>query len=708
MAGCGRRELNGFIIVVMGRIGWTIHSPNLQFVIQILHLDLVDATPKRDVISVTVSHSPQTIQIPSSLLRNSCSPAFLPYIMAPGSPPTSQHQLVEVDTALAVLAKVNLLEESSALALDIGGSLAKLIYLQPYGSRTTAPPLVIHKVDGNIARALSVHVPELKGTLHFFAFETRNIHQLVRFIRTHWANDRAPNPEDHRLIRATGGGSYKYASTFMEEIGVQLVRLDEMSCTVAGLNFLLTTVNNEVYMYIPKHPSAGAAPSPGPAADFDRTTRFVDTTHNPFPYLLVNIGSGVSILKVTGHDTFERVSGSSLGGGTFWGLARMLLDCATFDDVISLTHDGDNANVDMLVGDIYGGSYASLGLDASIIAASFGKATMRNDSSRVPTASRASMKDRFIRAVTGSYDLWMAFCDSIPVFGSLLRAIRGGPYLSTPTALTSTNMGQQFRPQDVALALLRMVSYNIGQIAYLNARLYGLDRIYFGGNFVRNHPYTIADISFAVDFWSGGKTEALFLRHDGYLGAIGAFIGASSADPSDFVGKHCKRQKTPSSLHSKNENKSKNSQESKKQSPTLGDPEVEAPSRESSSASDKVDSDVTKTPQSSNEDSNLKEAKNADVVASSKRTADFSPKKTVNGTVRKTSTSQKRKRNKPAKSENSFPGATKTAGSEPNSSSVIAVENTNSVSHEANDRSDGDWTIVTRVRRKGAHKDKSS
>ena len=34
-----------------------------------------------------------------------------------------------------------------------------------------------------------------------------------------------------------------------------------------------------------------------------------------FPYLLVNCGSGVSILKVTGPESFERVSGSPLGGG---------------------------------------------------------------------------------------------------------------------------------------------------------------------------------------------------------------------------------------------------------------------------------------------------------------------------------------------------------------------------------------------------------
>jgi pantothenate kinase len=34
-----------------------------------------------------------------------------------------------------------------------------------------------------------------------------------------------------------------------------------------------------------------------------------------FPYLVVNIGSGVSILKVTGPGKAERVSGTSLGGG---------------------------------------------------------------------------------------------------------------------------------------------------------------------------------------------------------------------------------------------------------------------------------------------------------------------------------------------------------------------------------------------------------
>jgi type II pantothenate kinase len=53
-----------------------------------------------------------------------------------------------------------------------------------------------------------------------------------------------------------------------------------------------------------------------------------------YPYLVVNIGSGVSILKVTSPTAFERVSGSSIGGGTYWGLCRLLTKCDKYEDVL--------------------------------------------------------------------------------------------------------------------------------------------------------------------------------------------------------------------------------------------------------------------------------------------------------------------------------------------------------------------------------------
>ena len=44
-----------------------------------------------------------------------------------------------------------------------------------------------------------------------------------------------------------------------------------------------------------------------------------DQTSSIYPFMLVNIGSGVSILSVQGPDDYKRVYGTSLGGGTFLG-----------------------------------------------------------------------------------------------------------------------------------------------------------------------------------------------------------------------------------------------------------------------------------------------------------------------------------------------------------------------------------------------------
>lgn len=72
----------------------------------------------------------------------------------------------------------------------------------------------------------------------------------------------------------------------------------------------------------PPQPSPQPAKSPASKRDSKEYTKRVvlpfssGSQGSPaFPYLVVNIGSGVSILKVTGPGKAERVSGTSLGGG---------------------------------------------------------------------------------------------------------------------------------------------------------------------------------------------------------------------------------------------------------------------------------------------------------------------------------------------------------------------------------------------------------
>jgi hypothetical protein len=72
---------------------------------------------------------------------------------------------------------------------------------------------------------------------------------------------------------------------------------DEMQCLVSGCNFLLRAISHEAFTF------ESGTPTYVPA----------NAGSGLFPYLLVNIGSGVSILKVDGPDSYQRVSGSSLG-----------------------------------------------------------------------------------------------------------------------------------------------------------------------------------------------------------------------------------------------------------------------------------------------------------------------------------------------------------------------------------------------------------
>ncbi|XP_074316909.1 pantothenate kinase 2 [Silene latifolia] len=360
-------------------------------------------------------------------------------------------------------------DDISHLALDIGGSLIKLIYFSRHEDKPAEDKRKRSlKQRFGITNGNRRSYPILGGRLHFVKFETAKINECLDFIKSkqlhlgginslRWPSDAVPN--ENVVVKATGGGAYKFADLFKERLGVSLDKEDEMNCLVAGANFLLKAIRHEAFTHM------------------EGQKEFVQIDQNDlFPYLLVNIGSGVSIIKVDGDGKFQRVSGTNVGGGTYWGLGKLLTKCKSFDELLELSQRGDNSTIDMLVGDIYGGmDYSKIGLSASTIASSFGKTISENKEV------------------------------------------------------------EDYRPEDISLSLLRMISYNIGQIAYLNALRHGLKRIFFGGFFIRGHAYTMDTISFAIDFWSKGEAKAMFLRHEGFLGALGAFMSYEKHGLDDLM-----------------------------------------------------------------------------------------------------------------------------------------------------------------------------
>ena len=374
------------------------------------------------------------------------------------------------DTALALFQRMD--NSPDLISIDIGGTLAKVVLYQPSaepvdGDRPPEPDLG----DGTIGALgpdqmqLSVYAPELRGNLHFFVFETRYVSDVIDFMGKHCPRGRSR--ETPVSLRATGGGAYKHAAD-LRRIGFSLDLEDEMSAMVAGLNFLLTRVRGEVFRLNMDSYAHQSSPSATPAACAELARNYVPVLEPPEHYLYVSIGSGVSILEVhsggsEGVTRYRRVGGSSIGGSSFWGLVSLLTACSSFDEVIRLTESGTSSNVDMLVGDIYGGDCDTIGLKANVIAASFGKVTMLREEGAIGPM----LLIRWLRAIARHYEegFWL-------IVLALLNLIPGGKQLAAwvgvlrfaETRAASVAMCGNFRAHDVALSLLRMISNNIGQI----------------------------------------------------------------------------------------------------------------------------------------------------------------------------------------------------------------------------------------------------
>ena len=356
---------------------------------------------------------------------------------------------------------------------------------------------------------LSFYSRELGGEFHFIRFETRRMRNAMDLIRY---NNLHLNIHE---MGATGGGAHKFAEVWERELGIQMDKQDELDSLVAGMQFVLSTVIGECYTFRPAHIASGRVSSTGGLDDDDDASQVglklnesidedlkegesargneedsgKDNTQQKmkmdewwwsrkvqrdsisysasYPYLLVTIGTGVSVLRVDGPRKYERISGSTIGGGTYWGLMRLLTDVESFDDAMTLAEVGDPSKVDMMVGDIYGtnsDALEKLGLPANIVASSFGKLVAKEEPAKDLTQ------------------------------------------------------------EDLARALLLLVTNNIGQVSYLNAKLCNTRRIYFVGSFLRQNMISQQRLSYAIDFWSKGEMEALFLEHEGYFGALGAFL----------------------------------------------------------------------------------------------------------------------------------------------------------------------------------------
>lgn len=346
--------------------------------------------------------------------------------------------------------------------MDIGGTLTKLVYFEP---KDITPGELDQeaKILRNIRRYLTKHsaygrtghrdihlqmddveIRGRRGSLHFIRFPTTEMDKFLALAK------KKGMAQLVTTVCATGGGAFKFEDNFKQEVNMKLAKFDELDALIKGI--LFTETHNPCECYYWEN-----------ASDISVSSKKKFDFSQPYPFILVNVGSGVSVLAVRGPDNYKRISGTSLGGGTFLGLCCLLTGCTTFEEAIQLATRGDHTKVDKLVKDIYGGDYERFGLPGDLVAASFGQ---MNQIDRQASVSR----------------------------------------------------------EDLANATLVTITNNIGSIARMCASNEKIDRVVFVGNFLRVNPISMKLLAFAMDYWSKGTLKALFLEHEGYFGAIGCLL----------------------------------------------------------------------------------------------------------------------------------------------------------------------------------------
>lgn len=345
--------------------------------------------------------------------------------------------------------------------MDIGGTLTKLVYFEPKDItpgeldqeakilRNIRRYLTKNSAYGNTGhRDIHLQMDDVvirgrRGSLHFIRFPTS---EMLSFLRLAKSKGMA---QLVTTICATGGGAYKFEDDFQMLVNMKLAKFDELDALIKGILFTETHNPCECYYW----ENANEISSTKKKFDFSQ----------PYPFILVNVGSGVSVLAVRGPDNYKRISGTSLGGGTFLGLCCLLTGCETFEEAIQLATTGDHKKVDKLVKDIYGGDYERFGLPGELVASSFGQMHLQE-------------------------------------------------------------RRQSVSKEDLAHAILVTITNNIGSIARMCASNEKIEKVVFVGNFLRVNPISMKLLAYAMDYWSKGTLKALFLEHEGYFGAVGCLL----------------------------------------------------------------------------------------------------------------------------------------------------------------------------------------
>jgi pantothenate kinase len=354
-----------------------------------------------------------------------------------------------------------------SIGIDIGGTLIKLSVL-----------IKIDDYENNLVynEFKEIFIPDVKIKV----FSDNGYHEiedgillLKKILTVNVETDLYPilkcldNIKKIQVLNISGGGSNKFNEFLCNKLNLKINKNDELQALLYG-NVIMNDYNTMYHLENPKLDEILQSAKSFKDLYTVNYNKINSKTDFVFPHIVVNIGSGVSIVKVVNDTTVERIGGTMCGGGTLIGLAKILIGVDDFNEILALAKKGDHRNLDLLVSDIYGSKITDnsgevlKNLDLDILASSFGK-----------------------------------------VHQILLK-----------------DPNYQFKKEDIAQSLLILICFQISQLGYLFAKQLNINHIFYYGNFTQKDSLSIELLNFGTKFW-GKEMHCHFNDLDGYLGSIG-------------------------------------------------------------------------------------------------------------------------------------------------------------------------------------------
>ncbi|OII75057.1 uncharacterized protein cubi_03167 [Cryptosporidium ubiquitum] len=254
-------------------------------------------------------------------------------------------------------------------------------------------------------------------------------------------------------VPMTGGGSVKFKSMLEYKYQIRVVRFDEMQSIVNGCFELfgnLSTGNlHQAHFY---------SISKGETflVRMDSNTRI-------FPSLVISVGSGVSIIRVENQNKFERVSGTRFGGGTVFGISK-LLGVENYGDLLNLYSNYERKN----------GQYLGDSIN-----------------------SNCCFFKEFVKEASVS---------------------------SSPSSSSSQYLGEVELKEKFVHNIVNMMYSDLSYLICLISSNYKYENIVFCGNYVSNHHKIIIKSIKKYSHMLNDKINIFFHYLDGFFGAIGAYL----------------------------------------------------------------------------------------------------------------------------------------------------------------------------------------